>query len=65
MPVPVGPVRPVERRQVELVELVDHVQDEPGQVVFGQPVAQVGGQQERLVAVAAEEVVAQRPPRAG
>jgi hypothetical protein len=38
--VPVGAVRPVEGCQVELV---DHVEDEPGQVAFGEPVAQVGG----------------------
>jgi hypothetical protein len=52
--VPVGAMLPVEGRQVELV---DHVEDEPGQVASGQPVAQIGRQQERLVAVAAQEVV--------
>src|SRR6266540_792089 len=45
---------PVEGCQVELV---DHVEDEPGEVAFGQPVAQVRGHQEGLVAVAAQEVV--------
>jgi hypothetical protein len=52
--VPVVAVGPVEGRQVELV---DHVQDEPGEVAGGEPVAQVGWEQERLVAVAAQEVV--------
>jgi hypothetical protein len=52
--VPVGAVGTQERLQVELV---DHVEDEPGQVALGQPVAQVGRQQERLVAAAAQEVV--------
>jgi hypothetical protein len=28
------------------VELVDHVEDEPGEVVGGEPIAQVWGQQE-------------------
>jgi uncharacterized OB-fold protein len=28
------------------VELVDHVEDEPGKVAVGEPVAQVGRQQE-------------------
>jgi hypothetical protein len=37
------------------VELVDDVEDEPGQVAFGQPVAQVGRQEEGLVAVTAPE----------
>jgi hypothetical protein len=40
MAVPVGPVAAQERVEVELV---DHVKDEPGQVVGWQPVAQVGG----------------------
>jgi hypothetical protein len=39
------------------VELVDHVEDEPGQVVGWQPVADIGWEQERLVAVAGTEVV--------
>jgi hypothetical protein len=38
--VPVGPVRPVEECEVKLV---DDVQDEPGQVVGREPIAQVGG----------------------
>jgi hypothetical protein len=54
VPDPVGPVRSVERLQVELI---DHVEDEPGEVVGWQPVAQVRRQQERLVAVTAKEVV--------
>jgi hypothetical protein len=45
--VPVGPAGTQERLKVELV---DHVEDEPGEVVGGQPVAQVGRQQEGLVA---------------
>jgi hypothetical protein len=39
-------------------ELVDDIEDEPGEMAFGQPVAQVRGQQEGLVAVTAQEVVA-------
>jgi hypothetical protein len=54
MAVPIGPVSAQERTEVQLV---DDVEDEPGQVIVGQPVAQVGGQQERLVGVAAQEVV--------
>jgi hypothetical protein len=52
--VPVVTVGPVERIEVELV---GDVEDEPGEVALGQPVAQVGGQQEGLVAVAAHKVV--------
>jgi hypothetical protein len=52
--VPVGPVGAQERVEVELV---DDVQDEPGQVIIGRPVAQVGWEQEGLVVVAAQEVV--------
>jgi hypothetical protein len=47
--VPVVWVRPVERGKVELVH---HVEDEPGEVAFGQPVAQVRREQERLIRVA-------------
>jgi phytoene dehydrogenase-like protein len=54
MAVPVSPIATQERRQVELV---DDVEDEPGEVVFGQPVTQIRRQQEGLVAVAAKEVV--------
>jgi hypothetical protein len=54
MAVPVGAVDAQERLQVELV---DHVEHEPGEVAFGQPVTQVGWEQEGLVAVAAHEVV--------
>jgi hypothetical protein len=54
MAAPVVAVLPVEGRQVELV---DDVEDEPGEVAFWQPVAQVGWEQEGLVAVAAQEVV--------
>jgi hypothetical protein len=54
MAVPVGPVGTQERRQVELV---DHVTHQPDQVIGGQPVAQVGREQERLVRVATAEVV--------
>jgi hypothetical protein len=58
MPVPVGTVGAVERLQVELV---DHVENEPGEVAFRQPVAQVWGEQEGLIAVAAQEVVGHEP----
>jgi hypothetical protein len=43
------------------VELVDDVQDEPGEVALGEPVAQVRGQQEGLVAVATQEIVGHSP----
>ena len=43
------------------VELVDHVEDEPGEVAVGEPVAQVRREQEGLVAVAAQEVVGHSP----
>jgi hypothetical protein len=52
--VPIGPITPQERRQVELI---CHIAYELGQVVLGQPVAQVGRQQKGLVAVAAKEAV--------
>jgi hypothetical protein len=39
MAVPVGPKAAQKRTEVELV---DHVEDEPGEVAVGQPVAQVG-----------------------
>jgi hypothetical protein len=58
MAVPVIPVRLVEGCEVELV---DHVEDEPGEMLLGEPVAQVGGQQEGLVAVAAQKVVGHNP----
>ena len=54
MAVPVVAVGSVEGCQVDLV---DHVEDEPGQVAVGEPVAQVWREQEGLVAVAAQEVV--------
>jgi hypothetical protein len=57
-PVPVGPVGLVERVEVELV---DHVQDEAGEVAFGQPVAQVWRQEKRLVRVTTHEVVGHEP----
>jgi hypothetical protein len=56
--VPVVAVGSVEGLKVELVDHVDH---EPGEVAFGEPVAQVGWQQEGLVAVAAQEVVGYGP----
>jgi hypothetical protein len=52
--VPVVAVGPVERGEVEMV---DHVEEEPGEMVLGEPVAQVGWEQEGLVVVAADEVV--------
>jgi hypothetical protein len=50
MAVSVIAVRPVERGKAELV---DHAEHKPGEVAFGEPVAQVRGEQEGLVAVAA------------
>ena len=52
--VAVGAVGGVERLDVELVDRLDH---EPGEVIGGQPVTQVGRQQQRLVAIAGEEVL--------
>ena len=40
MAVPVAAVRPVEGLKVEVV---DRVEDEPGEVALGQPVAQIRG----------------------
>ena len=54
MAMPVSPIATQERRQVELV---CDVQDEPGEVVFWQPVTQIRREQEELVAVTAKEVV--------
>jgi hypothetical protein len=52
--VPVVTVGPVGGPEVDLV---DHVEQEPGEMIVRQPVAQVGWEQEGLVAVAAHEVV--------
>jgi hypothetical protein len=54
MAMPIGPVGTQERRKVDLVNDIAH---EPGEMVLGQPGAQVRGEQERLVAVAAKKVV--------
>jgi hypothetical protein len=51
---PVSPVGAQERLQVELL---GDVEDEPGEVAVGEPVTQVGREQEGLVAVAAQEVI--------
>jgi hypothetical protein len=51
--VPVGAMGLVEGCEVELV---DHVEDEPGEIALREPVAQVGWEEEGLVAVAAQEV---------
>jgi hypothetical protein len=40
---PIGGQEPVQ------VELIDHVEDEPGQMISSQPVAQVRWQEKRLV----------------
>jgi hypothetical protein len=55
MAVPVVTVDAVERREVELVDDVEDVEDEPGEILLGEPVAQVRKQQERLVAVGMQE----------
>jgi hypothetical protein len=49
------PVSPIGRQ--EQTQLVDHVQNEPGQVALGEPVADIGWEQKRLVTVAGTEVV--------
>jgi len=54
MAVPVITVRSVEGREVELV---DDVENQPGEVALGEPVAQVGWQQEGLVTVTAKEAM--------
>ena len=54
MPVPIGPVGTKEGLEVELV---DHVEDEPGEMAVGEPVRAGRREQEGLVAVATHEVV--------
>jgi hypothetical protein len=51
------PVGSVGLEEWAKVQLVDHIQDEPGQVVGGQPVTDIGWEQEHLVTVAGTEVV--------
>ncbi len=58
MAVPVVTVRAVERGEVELVD------PEPGVMILGEPVTQVTGQQEGLVAVAALGVIGDAKQRA-
>jgi hypothetical protein len=74
---PAMPIGPIGLQEWAKVELVDHVQDKPGQVTARQPVAQVRWEQKGLVTVAGKEVVchgrsyaisllcclAQRPPQ--
>jgi hypothetical protein len=50
----------VEAAEVERLDRLDH---EPGEVVLVEPLAQVRGQQHRLLSVTAKEVLAHRPPR--
>jgi hypothetical protein len=52
--VPIGPIRDQEPIKIQLV---NHVEDEPGQVVGRHPVAQVGWEQKGLVAVASKEAI--------
>jgi hypothetical protein len=54
MAVPVVAVGQIEGCEVELV---DDVEDEPGEMTLTEPVAQVRGEQEGLVAIAAQEIV--------
>jgi hypothetical protein len=51
------PVDPLGTQEWLQVELVNDVQHEPGKMIGGQPVSQAWGEQEGLVAVAAQEVV--------
>jgi hypothetical protein len=51
-------VVPVVRKERLQVHLRDGIENEPGEVVVGQPLAQVGRQEQLLVAVAREEVLA-------
>ena len=43
------------------VESVDHVRNEPSRMMLGEPVVQVGGQQQKLLLVVVSKVVAQLP----
>jgi hypothetical protein len=52
-PLPIEAIGRVERRQVKLVDGVD---DKPRQVPLGQPLAQVGRQQQHLLTVTLQEV---------
>jgi hypothetical protein len=52
--VAVGSIGGVEGLEVERLDGIDH---EPGEVVLGEPVAQVRRQEQRLVAVAGDEVL--------
>ena len=56
--VAVGAIGGVEGLEVELLDRLDH---EPGEVVLGEPVAEVRRQQHRLVTVTAEEVLGHGP----
>ena len=51
---PIGPIGLEERTEVELV---NHIEHEPGQVIGRQPVTYIGWEQEGLVAVTGTEVV--------
>ena len=51
------PVVAVDAVEGAEVELVDDIEDEPGEMALGSQSRRVWGQQERLVAVAAQEVM--------
>jgi hypothetical protein len=56
------PIGSVERAQLELV---DGVQHEPSEVVFGEPLPQARGQKQLLVTVTEKEVRGHRSPPVG
>ena len=56
--VAVDAVGAVERPEVELLDHLDH---KPGEVVFIQPIAQIRRQQQRLLSVTAPEVLGHKP----
>jgi hypothetical protein len=54
---PAVPVRPIGAEERGQVQLVDHVEHEPGQMICRQPVPEVGWEQECLVTAAGKKVV--------
>jgi len=53
-PVPVDAIGSKERRQIERI---DRVQDEPGEVILREPLAQARRQQQLLLAITRDEVL--------
>jgi hypothetical protein len=55
---PAMPVRAVDAAEGLQVKLVDHIDDEPRQVIRGQPIPQVRRQRERLIPIRRDEIEA-------